>query len=207
MTTIITTKADFSTYLVNGADIWSGADETKKDERIYSHSAGLRNVLFGLVATTIPAILPYSDGLFCTQPDFSVLGRTFFPPSMAAHCAKTQTPVPLTFLDAYNEMLSYRIPEDDLHETNSDQQHLVAINTAISFLALLPPEVSSPEASAAGDGTVDWYWRSGGQAATVTFYENGRIAYFALTDIGTVKDSFKFNGSIPIKLMESLLRL
>jgi len=196
---------DFSTYKRVPVDLWSGADETE-EERPASETARLLNMLAGLAVTTLPVLAPQASWA-TTVADYSVLGRGMSVPSLAASSPTAALPAPLSFVEAHYEMLSYRDLEDGWDDISSAGISSNAVDVALEFLALLPSDLTPPEASASGDGTVDWYWRNGRYAATVTFYPSGRVAYFAMTDTGRVKDSFKFSGSIPGELVESLRRL
>lgn len=197
---------DFSTYKRRPVDAWTGADETQEGERHASKAARFRNVLASFAVTMLPALAPQA-GRAETLADYSVLGRGMRIPSFAASSPFAALPAPLPFLEAHYEMLAYRDLEDGWDGISSVGVSRKAADLALEFLALLPSDLNSPEASASGDGTVDWYWRNGRYAATVTFYPNGRVAYFSMTDAGRVKDSFKFNGSIPGELVESLRQL
>lgn len=197
---------DFSTYKRRAIDMWSGADETHEVERYASESARLMNVLAGLAVTTLPVLAPNANWA-ATLADYSVMGRGMLAPSFSALSPNTSLPAPLPFLEAHYEMLAYRDLEDGWDDISSVGVSRNAADLALEFLSLLPSDLNSPEASASGDGTVDWYWRNGRYAATVTFYPNGRVAYFSMTDAGRVKDSFKFSGSIPGELVESLRQL
>ncbi len=115
--------------------------------------------------------------------------------------------IPIAFADAYREMLSFKKLADGWDGVGSERLFDRSVNTALAFLALLPPDVSAPEASASGDGTVDWFWRNGQYAATITFHKNGRVAYFVLSSEGPEKDAFELTDSVPAKLVESLRRL
>lgn len=115
--------------------------------------------------------------------------------------------LPQAFAGPYREMLSLKTLNDGWDGEGSKQIANDSVNAALAFLALLPSDVAPPEASAANDGTVDWYWRKGNKAATVTFYADRKAAYFALTDAGSVKDSFRLVDKIPAPLIESLRQL
>ena len=115
--------------------------------------------------------------------------------------------LPQAFAEPYRDMLSLKSFKDGWDGEGSKKVANDSVNAALAFLALLPPDVSPPEASAASDGTVDWYWRKGSMAATVTFYKDRRTAYFALTDAGSVKDAFRLIDKIPAPLIESLRQL
>lgn len=115
--------------------------------------------------------------------------------------------LPQTFVEPYREMLAFKSFKDGWDGEGSKEIANDSVDAALAFLALLPSDVPSPEASAASDGTVDWYWRKGGKAATVTFYNDRKAAYFALTDVGSVKDAFKLADKIPAPLIESLRQL
>lgn len=197
---------DFSTYKRRPVDVWAGSDETQEDERRASEGARLVNVLAGLAATTLPVLAPHASWA-ATLADYSVLGRSMPAPSFAASSPIAVLPAPLPFLEAHYEMLAYRDLEDGWDDISSVGVSRNAADLALEFLALLPSDLNPPEASASGDGTVDWYWRNGRYAATVTFYPNGRVAYFSMNDAGRVKGSFKFSGSIPGELVESLQQL
>ena len=197
---------DFSTYKRWPVDEWAGADETQEVERDASKAARLMNMLAGIAVTTLRA-LAVQAGRAETFADYSVLGRGMLIPSFAASSPTAALPAPLPFLEAHYEMLAYRDLENGWDDISSVGVSRNAADLALEFLALLPSDLNPPEASASGDGTVDWYWRNGRYAATVTFYPNGRVAYFSMTDAGRVKGSFKFNGSIPGELVESLRQL
>jgi hypothetical protein len=197
---------DFSTYKRRPCDVWAGADETQKVERHASEAARLMNVLAGLAVTTLPVFAPHA-GWAATFADYSVLGRGMLAPNFSALSPNAALPAPLPFIEAHYERLAYRDLEDGWDDISSVGVSRSAADLALKFLALLPSDLKSPEASASGDGTVDWYWRNGRHAATVTFYPNGRVAYFSMTDAGRVKDSFTFSGSIPDELVESLRQL
>ena len=115
--------------------------------------------------------------------------------------------MPASFVDAFSEMFSFRALLDGWDGHGSKAILDDSVNAALAFLAMLPSDLPPPEASAASDGTVDWYWRNGSKAATVTFYKNRRTAYFALTDAGSVKDAFKLVDKIPDQLIQSLRQL
>lgn len=197
---------DFSTYKRRPVDVWAGADETQEDERHASEAARLMNMLAGIAVTTLPVLAPQASWA-ATLANYSVLGRGMLVPSFAAMSPTGSLPAPLAFLEAHYEMLAYRDLEDGWDDISSVGISRDAADLALEFLALLPADLPPPEASASGDGTVDWYWRNGRHAATVTFYPNGRVAYFSMTDSGRVKDAFKFSGSIPSELVESLRQL
>ena len=115
--------------------------------------------------------------------------------------------LPQVFAEPYRDMLSLKMFKDGWDGEGSKRIANDSVNTALAFLALLPSDVAPPEASAASDGTVDWYWRKGSKAATVTFYSDRKAAYFALTDAGSVKDAFRLVDKIPAPLIESLRQL
>lgn len=123
------------------------------------------------------------------------------------HPCPLEAPNPDPLLDAYNDMASCRGLEDGWDGVESKSVSAKVVDMALEFLNLLPRDMKSPEASASEDGTVDWYWRSGDNAATVTFYEGGLIAYFVMGVDAGVKGSFEFNSAIPDELMEGLQRL
>ena len=197
---------DFSTCKREPVYIWSGADETQKKVRHASESARLLNMMAGVAVTALPVLVSQADWA-TTVADYSVLGRGMPPPSFAVLSPSTSLPAPLPFVEAHFEMLSYKNLENGWDDISSAGISSTAVYVALEFLALLPSDLTPPEASASGDGTVDWYWRKGRHAATVTFYPSGRIAYFSMTDAGRVKASFKFSGSIPVELIESLRQL
>ena len=109
--------------------------------------------------------------------------------------------------ECYREMLSYKELEDGWDDISSQAIPAEVIDTALAFFRCLPSEILEPEASASGDGTVDWYWRNGAYTALVTFYPDSRVAYSAMTGSGSDKGRFKFSGSIPDGLIESLKQL
>ncbi|MGH9426776.1 MAG: hypothetical protein ACRD2L_10815 [Terriglobia bacterium] len=115
--------------------------------------------------------------------------------------------LPQAFAEPFRDMLSLKSFKDGWDGEGSKQIANDSVNAALAFLALLPSDVAPPEASAASDGTVDWYWRKGSKAATVTFYKDRKAAYFALTDAGSVKDAFRLIDKIPAPLIESLRQL
>lgn len=115
--------------------------------------------------------------------------------------------LPQAFREPYREMLALKLLKDGWDGEGSMRLANDSVNAALAFLALLPPDVPPPEASGASDGTVDWYWRNGSKAATVTFYKDRKAAYFALTETGGVKDAFKLIDKIPAPLIESLRQL
>lgn len=197
---------DFSTYKRRPVDAWAGADETQELDRHKSELARFMNVFAGFAITTLPA-LAHQSGWVETLADYSVLGRGMLHSSLSVSSPTAALPAPLPFLEAHYEMLAYRDLEDGWDDISSVGVSRNAADLALEFLALLPSDLNPPEASASGDGTVDWFWRNGRYAATVTFYPNGRVAYFSMTGAGRTKDSFKFNGSIPSELVESLRQL
>jgi len=166
-------------------DIWSTIEEELEESRVkletYPFSG--TNIVTAAVNESRPE----------TVADYSVGNRYLF-----------VAPDPRPFWNAHYEMDSYRNLEDGWDGVGSLRISPKAIDVALEFLDLLPREVLSPEASASGDGTVDWYWRSDGGAATVTFYEDGLTAYFVMGDGTSVKGSFKFTGSIPDELIKGL---
>lgn len=192
---------DFSTYKLDSIDVWSGADETRSIERQERADLRLLNKLAGVNAFYLRVVgAP-------TLADYSVFGRVTGHRNDHTAFSGATSPAPLPFLKAYYEMDSFKALDDGWDGVGSERASEDSVNAALTFLALLPSDVPSPEASAANDGTVDWYWRKGGFAATITFFKNKKVAYFARTDVGSVKDSFKFNDSIPGELVESLRRL
>lgn len=198
---------DYATYRRRPVDVWAGADETNRTERQVAGNARLINMMAGLAVTTLPAFLQ-SLGWTKTHADYSILGKYVSQVGPA-----TSVPVipvisaPLPFVDAYYEMLSYKALEDGWDDFSSKGISAEAVDAALAFLALLPPDISPPDASASGDGTVDWFWRNDGRSAIVTFYPNGLVAYFAKTGAGRAKGRFKFSGSVPEDLVKSLLQL
>jgi len=116
----------------------------------------------------------------------------------------TRKVIPIAFADPYREMLSFKKLVDGWDGVGSERLFDRSVNSALAFLAMLPDDVPAPEASASGDGTVDWFWRHGQHAATVTFHKNGRVAYFVLSGKGPEKDAFELTNEIPPKLVESL---
>ena len=122
--------------------------------------------------------------------------------------APVPTAVRRELSEGYREMLSYKELEDGWDDMSSQAISAEVIDTALAFFRCLPSEILEPEASASGDGTVDWYWRSGGSyTALVTFYPDSLVAYSAMTGSGSDKGRFKFSGSIPDGLIESLKQL
>ena len=115
--------------------------------------------------------------------------------------------IPAKFADAYREMNAFKALLDGWDGQGSKAILGDSVDDALSFLAMLPSDLPPPEASAASDGTVDWYWRNGPKAATVTFYKDRRAAYFALTSAGSVKDAFQLADKIPAPLIKSLRQL
>ena len=198
---------DYATYRRRPVDVWAGADETKKAERQDAEKARLVNMIAGLAVTTLPAFLP-SLGWADTNADYSILGKSFAQLNLATSApVMPVTFAPFPFVDAYYEMLSYKGLEDGWDDVSSKGISAAAVDAALAFLTLLPPDVLPPDASASGDGTVDWFWRNDGRSAIVTFYSNGLVAYFAKTETGRVKGRFKFSGSVPGELVESLRQL
>lgn len=140
-----------------------------------------------------------------TDIDYSVLGRLGGGLNeLSVASVGLMIPVPLQFMSAHVEMLSFCSFEAGWDGEESQRISEEAVTQALLFLGLLPHDIPSPEASPANDGTVDWYWRIGKNAATVTFLKDGTISYFSMTDNGSVNGSFKLNGSIPSELIESL---
>jgi hypothetical protein len=119
----------------------------------------------------------------------------------------TSKVIPIAFADPYREMLSFKKLVDGWDGFGSERLFESSVNAALAFLEMLPQDVPAPVASASGDGTVDWFWRNGQHAATVTFHKNGKVAYFVLSGEGPEKDSFVLTNAIPPKLVESLRRL
>lgn len=115
--------------------------------------------------------------------------------------------LPQAFVEPYREMLALKSLKDGWDGEQSRQISNGSVDDALAFLALLPSDVPAPEASAASDGTVDWYWRKDEKAATVTFYSGRKAAYFALTDNGSAKDAFTLSDKIPAQFIESLRQL
>ena len=108
---------------------------------------------------------------------------------------------------AWHEMLSYKGLGDGWDGVESKGISDQTVSIALKFFALLPPDVREPEASASSDGTVDWYWRSGGFGAIVTFFDTGKLVYFAKTDEGEIKGSMIFDNFIPEELVKYLQKL
>jgi hypothetical protein len=115
--------------------------------------------------------------------------------------------LPQEFAEPYREMLAFKSFKEGWDGAESMEVANESVNAVLAFLALLPSDMPSPEASAASDGTVDWYWRKGSRAATVTFYKNRKAAYFSITDDGSVKGAFDLVDKIPGELVESLRQL
>jgi len=119
----------------------------------------------------------------------------------------TEKVFPVAFVEAYRKMFSFRALAVGWDGHGSKAILDDSVNAALAFLAMLPSDLPPPEASAASDGTVDWYWRNGLNAATVTFYKDRKAAYFALIDNSGVKNGFKSFDEIPAPLIESLRQL
>ena len=188
---------DFSAYKRPPFRTRFGVDETydrKFDE------CELADVL----GNTLPLLESWAELATTDTVDYSVLGGDKPHPNFATQLPIASPNAPLPFVDAHDEMLSNKDLEDGWDDISSTRISSSAVDVALKLLALLPYDLTPPAASASGDGTVDWYWRNGRHAATVTFYPSGRVAYFSMTDVGIVKDSFKFSGSIPAELVESL---
>ena len=193
---------DFSTFGRPLVDVWSGADETQSKQRHERERAGLLSLVTG---PTISAFSTFTS--YATCADYSILGRATSNRDILTSAPGTTRSLPVPFLEAYCEILSFKNLEDGWDGIESERVSGENIESALEFLSLLPSDITPPEASLASDGTVDWYWRNGSYAATVTFHKNGRVAYFALTNSGSTKDTFKLNGSIPSELVESLQQL
>ena len=153
------TMIDFSTYGRRQVDIWSGEDETKKVERQESERALPMNMMTGLDVTALPARASQASWAI-TIADYSILDRTIDHPSYATSGPTIVPPVPLPLKDSHYEMLCYKSLEDGWDDVSSKGISADAVDVALAFLRLLPSDVSAPEASASGDGTVDWYWRN-----------------------------------------------
>ena len=197
---------DFSTYGRRPVDVRPSADETQKTQCRESERLRLSNRMIGLAVTTLSALVPHA-GWTATVDDCSILGRSITRLNNAVSAPTSALPAPLPFLDSYFEMLSCKALEDGWDDVSSKSISDEVIDVALEFLALLPSDILAPEASPAGDGTVDWYWRNGACIAIVTFYPGRLVAYSATTDSGNVNDSFKLSGSIPSDLVESLRQL
>ena len=109
--------------------------------------------------------------------------------------------------EAWREMLSYKGLEDGWDGVESKGISDQTVSNALEFFALLPSDVREPEASPSSDGTVDWYWRSGEFGAIVTFFNTGKLVYFAKTEEGEIKGSKIFDNFIPEKLVKYLQKL
>ncbi|MFG6549430.1 hypothetical protein ACGYLV_10250 [Sulfitobacter sp. M21595] len=166
-------------------------------------TAGFNTLLFdgapgsSSVASTVPAN-PRSAGIALqgNRKSFSFFDRR-----------SAFKEIPPKFSAAYREMLEFKSLPEGWDGAGSSRISDECINAALAFLALLPADVPAPDPSASGDGTVDWYWRKGSFAATVTFYSSQRAAYFALTGAGSAKDEFKLGDSVPRGLVEGLRAL
>jgi hypothetical protein len=158
--------------------------------------------LIGVAATAAPAAASWRT---TEAPTYTakVNGSTF---SFFERSLKTKS-IPDGFTDAYREMLSFKSFRDGWDGIESKKLFEGSVDAALEFLALLPADIASPEASASSDGTVDWYWRNGPHAATVTFHKSRRVAYFTLTSAAPAKNKFDFRDSIPQELVESLRRI
>ena len=108
---------------------------------------------------------------------------------------------------AYLEMLSFRELEAGWDGHGSKAIPDVSINAALRFLTMLPGDLPAPQASPSGDGTVDWYWRHGGNAANVIFPKGGKVAYFVAIEGGIMKGQFELSSGIPARLIDGLRRL
>ena len=198
-------SADFSTYRPVFGDGGSVARSTKltvppTPDRAMSHF-----VVQGMAVAAMPAL--DSEDRSTSVPNYSVHAAQRIDGTLAASAPQFAMPPPLVFATAYLEMLSFKSLEDGWDFVGSKRVSEAAVDNALEFLAILPSTIMPPEASASGDGTVDWYWSSGPSAATVTFFASGRVAYFSMTDAGSVKDTFEFRGTIPGELTESLHQL
>ena len=160
-----------------------------------------------LVATTLSSLGEPHAGHATAITDYSIVRYDNVDPNHAGDMPTSALHASPLFQDSYNEMESYKALKDGWDGVSSESISTEVVDVALEFLKLLPPDVSPPEASASGDGTVDWYWRNDRFAATVTFHQNAKITYFAMTDAKPVKGTFEFDGTVPGDLIESLRRL
>ncbi|MCY4316921.1 MAG: hypothetical protein OXC66_12515 [Roseovarius sp.] len=194
--TISPAKDDLSTYKRPLVDPWSGADVTNKEARQKNMQAYMRYA--------VPNAIRTQASNTTTNADWSINRRGFSNPNHIVSVPQSSPPAPFPFLESHFDMLLYKDLNDGWDDVSSKGVSADAVDTALEFLARLPSHVMAPEASASGDGTVDWYWRNGQYAATVTFYPGDRVAYYAMTEASEAKGSFRFYGSIPGDLAESL---
>lgn len=116
--------------------------------------------------------------------------------------------LPEDFSAAAEEMRSYKDLADGWDGADSMSVDAEKVDGALAFLARLPRDIPAPEASAAGDGTVDWFWRNDKHAATITFYSRHRAAFFVLGTAGGVKGPLDLDQpELPAKLIEGLRNL
>lgn len=207
--TVSPATVDFSTLGTKQVDPWSGTEGPKKSHYQERDSANpLFGLLAGAAAASMPVIIDSHSDWVPTVADYSILGGVRIHPSMLSTAPiLPRSAAPLSFLAAYHEMASFRALEAGWDGLDSDAISEECVDNALAFLALLPSDISMPEASASSDGTVDWHWRNEQYAATVTFFKNGQLAYYAQGDDGVAKDSYKFNGSIPDELVQYLRQL
>ncbi len=81
-------------------------------------------------------------------------------------------------MSALSEMEEYRRLEDGWDGHGSVKPTMAAIYDAQSFYRALPFDVTAPEATVSGDGTVGWYWKAPSKYVAVLFTGNRRYAYY-----------------------------
>jgi hypothetical protein len=194
---------DLSTYSPAPMSAWGGADETTRADRQERKAAALLSALAGLAVTALHLPSP-PVGQSGTRDDYSAGSYPLGASGSFLITNSWSRPAPLPFIEAYSDMLSLLSNEEGWDGVESKPVSRKSVERALDFLSALPPDVPKPEASASSDGTVDWYWRAGSSAATVTFFETGNASYFSVTPAGSVKGKFKASGSIPDELISSL---
>lgn len=111
------------------------------------------------------------------------------------------------FAQAFEEMRSYEDLKDGWDGVGSVAPGVLAIHNAKNFMENLPGHIKAPEATVSSDGSVGWYWKSPGKFISISFFPDGKFAYYGeVGDYPAVGDAFFYHGTIPQDLLEVIER-
>ncbi|KQZ54635.1 hypothetical protein ASD54_04725 [Rhizobium sp. Root149] len=165
-----------------------------------SFVASSRSVLYALgsVATVATLVLP-TGHLSAAHPGSDVTAS-----SMAGHKSYGNVVLHAAFNDAVTEMSSFSVLPDGWDGVGSISPSKDAINSALLFLASLPFDTPVPEASAAADGMVSWFWDTPSIYSSVSFSDPLKFVFFAKNkETGAkVKGQSLIKDGIPQELLD-----
>lgn len=145
-----------------------------------------------VMALAISAQLPEARRFF----DPSAVGEVFSPSKPRAALAAYLAPLAA-------EMESYRSLDTGWDGIGSISPGTDAIESALDFLKVLPPDTRPPEPSVSADGSVEWFWKTPGAYISVMFPGGGRFAYYGRAQEREARGAYAFDGeSIPQDLLD-----